>query len=73
MDESNAVEKLHNAGLRTVQYGVTTSKIVIPCIKTKNTAEYKCLASNGYQKVESTTTVVVGEFQHFLIMFAYNP
>ncbi|KAK6110600.1 Immunoglobulin I-set domain family protein [Brugia pahangi] len=59
--ESNAAEKLHNADLNTIQYGVTASKMVVPCIKTKDTAEYKCLASNGHQKLESTTTVVVEE------------
>ncbi|EJW78616.1 immunoglobulin I-set domain-containing protein [Wuchereria bancrofti] len=52
IDESNAAEKLHNAGLNTIQYGVTASKMVVPCIKTKDTAEYKCLASNGHQKLE---------------------
>uniref|UniRef100_A0A0R3S2B0 Ig-like domain-containing protein n=1 Tax=Elaeophora elaphi TaxID=1147741 RepID=A0A0R3S2B0_9BILA len=39
-------------------YGVTASKIAVPCDKSKNAAEYKCLANNGYQKLESTTTVV---------------
>ncbi|KAL3982286.1 Immunoglobulin I-set domain family protein [Acanthocheilonema viteae] len=52
VDESNGAEKLHNAGLTTIQYGVTVSKMIVPCIKTKNTMEYKCLASNGYQKLE---------------------
>ncbi|KAM3726099.1 Zwei Ig domain protein [Dirofilaria immitis] len=61
VDESNAAEKLHNAGLITIQYGVTASKMIIPCIGAKNTTEYKCLASNGHQKLESTTTVVVEE------------
>ncbi|VDO16540.1 unnamed protein product, partial [Brugia timori] len=37
--ESNAAEKLHNADLNTIQYGVTASKMVVPCIKTKDTAE----------------------------------
>ncbi|CAG9531265.1 unnamed protein product [Cercopithifilaria johnstoni] len=60
MEESNGAEKLHNAGLSTTQYGVTVSKMVVPCIKTKNAAKYKCLASNGYQKLESGTIVVEG-------------
>ncbi|EFO21856.2 immunoglobulin I-set domain-containing protein [Loa loa] len=51
-DGSNAAEKLHNAGLSTIQYGATASKVVVPCIQTKDTAEYKCLASNGHQKLE---------------------
>lgn len=73
VDESNDAEKLHNTGLGTIQYGVTASKMVVPCIKIKNTDEYKCLASNGHQKLESAAAVVVGEFQHFYIMFAHYP
>uniref|UniRef100_A0A8R1TTC5 Ig-like domain-containing protein n=1 Tax=Onchocerca volvulus TaxID=6282 RepID=A0A8R1TTC5_ONCVO len=61
VNESNAVEKLYNVGLNTIQFGITASKILVPCIGTENTIEYKCLASNGPQKLESTTTVVVEE------------
>uniref|UniRef100_A0A915Q6U4 Ig-like domain-containing protein n=1 Tax=Setaria digitata TaxID=48799 RepID=A0A915Q6U4_9BILA len=57
--ESNAVEKLYNIGLNTIENSVTASKMIVPCIINKNKAEYKCLASNGHQKLESTTTVVV--------------
>ncbi|VDM92844.1 unnamed protein product [Litomosoides sigmodontis] len=61
VDESNDAEQLHNAGLTTIQYSVTASKMVVPCLKTKNISEYKCLASNGHQKLESTTTVIAGQ------------
>ncbi|VDO62503.1 unnamed protein product [Onchocerca flexuosa] len=62
VNESNAVEKLYNVGLNTIQLAVTASKILVPCNGTKNTAEYKCLANNGHQKLESTTTVAFLSF-----------
>ncbi|VDM97671.1 unnamed protein product [Thelazia callipaeda] len=57
VDESNDVEKVYNAGLRTIQNGVTASKIVIPCTSTKTVTQYKCLANNQHYKLETITTI----------------
>lgn len=58
-EEFNTVEKLFNTGLGTIQNSVTASKLVLPCVTPNRSGEYKCLANNGYQKLETALTVSV--------------
>ncbi|MFH4973419.1 hypothetical protein AB6A40_000128 [Gnathostoma spinigerum] len=58
-NDFNIFEKLHNIGLKTVQSGVTASKIIAPCVTKKHQGIYKCIASNGHKSIETQTNVKI--------------
>ncbi|VDN40706.1 unnamed protein product [Gongylonema pulchrum] len=61
--EMNTIEKLYNSGITTIQNSVTASKLLIPCASREHSGDYKCLASNGHQKLEAAVTVTVGQWK----------
>ncbi|PIO73501.1 immunoglobulin I-set domain protein [Teladorsagia circumcincta] len=62
--EANLLEKLSNVGQPTLQNGVVTSRIRIPCAEKKHRGKYRCIANNGHQTIEATAKIsVVGNEQ----------
>uniref|UniRef100_A0A0K0D633 Ig-like domain-containing protein n=1 Tax=Angiostrongylus cantonensis TaxID=6313 RepID=A0A0K0D633_ANGCA len=51
--DANLFEKLSNIGKSTLQNGVVTSRIRIPCAEKKHRGKYRCIANNGHHTIES--------------------
>ncbi|KAL6722451.1 hypothetical protein Aduo_017576 [Ancylostoma duodenale] len=62
-EDANLFEKLSNIGKPTLQNGVVTSRIRIPCAEKKHRGKYRCIATNGHHTVEASAkiSVVSGE------------
>lgn len=58
--DNNIIEKLHNIGHKTIQNGVTATKLRVPCAKKRHQGVYSCHAGNAHESVEANATVAVG-------------
>ncbi|EYB81269.1 hypothetical protein Y032_0388g505 [Ancylostoma ceylanicum] len=58
-EEANLFEKLSNIGKPTLQNGVVTSRIRIPCAEKKHRGKYRCVATNGHHMVEASAKISV--------------
>ncbi|CAI5455662.1 unnamed protein product [Caenorhabditis angaria] len=59
--EMNIYEKLHNIGKVTIQNGVTISRLVVPCAKKEDAGKYRCVATNGHEKIEKSATITIDD------------
>uniref|UniRef100_A0A0M3HSX4 Neural/ectodermal development factor IMP-L2 n=1 Tax=Ascaris lumbricoides TaxID=6252 RepID=A0A0M3HSX4_ASCLU len=57
--DNNIIEKLHNIGHKTIQNGVTATKLRVPCAKKRHQGVYSCHAGNAHESVEANATVAV--------------
>uniref|UniRef100_A0A1I7WU57 Ig-like domain-containing protein n=1 Tax=Heterorhabditis bacteriophora TaxID=37862 RepID=A0A1I7WU57_HETBA len=58
-EDSTLYEKLHNLGKKTVQNGVTVSKLIIPCADKKHRGKYKCIVTNGHLTEEKSAKITI--------------
>ncbi|KHJ98615.1 immunoglobulin I-set domain protein [Oesophagostomum dentatum] len=58
-EEANFLEKLLNLGKSTLQNGVVTSRIRIPCAEKKHRGKYRCIITNGHHTVEASAKIAV--------------
>ncbi|CAD6188837.1 unnamed protein product [Caenorhabditis auriculariae] len=57
--DNTIYEKLHNIGKVTIQNGVTTSKLYIPCVDKSHAGKYKCVGTNGHSRIEQSAKVTI--------------
>lgn len=57
--EANNIEKMSNSGLRTYQNGGITAVLQLPCAEESDSGSYTCVAENGYERIESSATVLI--------------
>ncbi|KAE9414739.1 hypothetical protein Angca_006939, partial [Angiostrongylus cantonensis] len=57
--DANLFEKLSNIGKSTLQNGVVTSRIRIPCAEKKHRGKYRCIANNGHHTIERSAKISI--------------
>ncbi|KAJ1354089.1 hypothetical protein KIN20_010907 [Parelaphostrongylus tenuis] len=57
--DANLFEKLSNIGKSTLQNGVVTSRLRIPCAEKKHRGRYRCIATNGHHTIEKSARISI--------------